>query len=57
MIKVKATLQCPSCGYHKSYKNAFSRKHLDMLVVSSKVMSWSVCDCGELLDFSLEFEI
>ncbi len=57
LIGVKATLSCPGCGSVKRFKNTFDRKHLDMLVVSSKVMAWSVCDCGELLDFSLEFEI
>ena len=57
LIRVKATLACPSCGYSKSFKNQFDRKDLDMLVVSAKVMAWSACDCGELVDFSLEFEI
>ena len=56
-IKVKATLECPSCGFKKSFKNAFSRKQLEQLVVAAKVMSWMACDCGDLLNFSLELEI
>lgn len=56
-IRAKATLACPSCGYKKVYKNVFDRDNLDMLVVSSKVMAWMACDCGELIEFSLEFDI
>ncbi|HME51882.1 MAG TPA: hypothetical protein VKM55_06675 [Candidatus Lokiarchaeia archaeon] len=56
-IKVKATLECPSCGYKKTFKNAFSRKQLEQLVVAAKVMSWAACECGDLLAFSLELEL
>nr|MDO8113409.1 hypothetical protein [Candidatus Sigynarchaeota archaeon] len=56
-IKVKAMLLCPSCGYKKVFKNQFDRKHLDQLVVSAKVMAWAACDCGDLIEFSLELEI
>ncbi|MHA1684326.1 MAG: hypothetical protein ACTSUE_25540 [Promethearchaeota archaeon] len=56
-ILVKAVLACPNCGYRKAFKNKFDREEMEMLVVSAKVMAWSVCDCGELIEFSLEFEI
>lgn len=58
-IKVKATLECPSCGYKKVFKNAFTRKQLEQLVVAAKVMSWAACpncEC-DLLAFSLELEL
>ncbi len=57
LIRVKATLSCSNCGYKKSFKNQFERKKLDMFVVSVKVMAWAACDCGELMELSLEFEI
>ena len=56
-IKVKAMLLCPSCGYKKMFKNQFDRKHLDQLVVAAKVMAWAACDCGDLIEFSIELEI
>ncbi|NMC08247.1 MAG: hypothetical protein GYA24_23780 [Candidatus Lokiarchaeota archaeon] len=55
-IKVKAILHCSNCGYHKTFSRMFDRKDLDQLVVSAKVMSWSACECGELVEFSLEVE-
>ena len=56
-IKVKVTLECPSCGFKKSFKNAFTRNQLEQLVVAAKVMSWAACECGDLLAFSLELEL
>lgn len=57
MINVKAILECNNCGYKKVFKNKFKRDDMEMLVVSAKVMAWSVCECGELIEFSLEFDI
>ncbi len=56
-IKVKATLHCPNCGYNKTFSRMFERKDLDQLVVSAKVMSWAACDCGDLIEFSLQVEV
>ncbi|MFX0098259.1 MAG: hypothetical protein ACFFCS_01680 [Candidatus Hodarchaeota archaeon] len=56
-IKVKATLNCKNCGYNKAFKKEFTRENIEMLVVSAKVMDFSSCDCGEMIDLKLEFEI
>ncbi|MHA1368900.1 MAG: hypothetical protein ACTSWN_01220 [Promethearchaeota archaeon] len=56
-IVVKAIISCSNCGYKKVFKKTFDRDSLDMLVVSAKVMAWSVCDCGKLVEFSMEFSI
>ncbi|MHA1792966.1 MAG: hypothetical protein ACTSVI_10010 [Promethearchaeota archaeon] len=56
-IKVKAILHCSNCGYNKAFKNEFTRENLEMLVVSAKVMSWTTCECGEMVDLELIFEI
>jgi hypothetical protein len=56
-IKVKAILHCPNCGYRKTFSKMFERKDLDQLVVSAKVMAWAACDCGDLIEFSLDVEV
>ncbi len=56
-IKVKAILHCSNCGYHKTFTKMFERKDLDQLVVSAKVMDWAACDCGDLIEFSLDVEV
>lgn len=57
MIKVKAILSCKNCGYNKAFKKEFTRENIEMLVVSAKVMDFSSCDCGEMIELRLEFDI
>ncbi|MFO7796396.1 MAG: hypothetical protein ACQERB_13980 [Promethearchaeati archaeon] len=58
MIKVRAIITCPGCGYNKAFKNKFNRANLENLIVSLKVFDWMACNkCGELLELNVEFEI
>ena len=58
LIKVRAIISCPTCTYKKKFKNQFSRKDLELLVVTLKIFQWIVCDkCGELINLELEFDI
>ena len=58
MIKVRAIISCPNCGYKKKFRNQFLRKHLELLMVAVKVFEWLTCNkCGELLKLDLEFNI
>ncbi|TXT60557.1 MAG: hypothetical protein BAJALOKI1v1_1250001 [Promethearchaeota archaeon] len=57
-IKVRAIMECPDCGYKKSFKNQFHRSNIEMMVVSLKVFDWISCPtCGDMLQMSLEFQI
>lgn len=57
-IKVKAIISCPTCTYKKKFKNQFSRKELELFVVTAKIFDWMVCSkCGELLSLTFEFDI
>ncbi|MHA1688899.1 MAG: hypothetical protein ACTSYC_00160 [Promethearchaeota archaeon] len=57
IIKVKAHLTCPYCGYKKTFKNKFLRSNIEQMVVSLKIFDWMTCSCGALLNLNLEFEI
>jgi hypothetical protein len=57
VIQVRAIITCPTCDYEKSFLNKFHRRELEILIPAIKVFDWLVCDCGELLDLNLEFEI
>ena len=57
-IKVRAIISCPTCTYKKKFKNQFSRKDLELFVVTAKIFDWMVCSkCGELLRLTFEFDI
>ena len=57
-IKVRAIISCPTCTYKKKFKNQFSRKDLELFVVTAKIFDWMVCSkCGELLNLTFEFDI
>lgn len=50
LIKVRAIISCPNGDYKKKFKNQFSRKEIEMMIVSFKVFDWLTCTkCGELL--------
>ncbi|MFX1487845.1 MAG: hypothetical protein ACFFBI_01765 [Promethearchaeota archaeon] len=58
LIKVRATISCPSCGYKKKFRNQFLRKDLELLTVAVKVFDWLTCNkCGELLKLDLDFNV
>ncbi|MBY8988510.1 MAG: hypothetical protein KGD61_08645 [Candidatus Lokiarchaeota archaeon] len=58
VIKVRATISCPSGDYKKKFKNQFPRKDLELMVVAFKIFDFMTCSkCGELLNLNLEFEI
>ena len=58
LIKVRAIISCPNGDYKKKFKNQFSRKEIEMMIVSFKVFDWLTCSkCGELLKLDLEFNI
>lgn len=58
LIKVRAIISCPNGDYKKKFKNQFSRKEIEMMIVSFKVFDWLTCNkCGELLKLDLEFNI
>jgi hypothetical protein len=60
LIQVRAIINCPRCGYNKTFKNQFHRNELESLVVSFKVFDWMACpkeNCGELLKLDAEFQI
>lgn len=58
LIKVRAIISCPNGDYKKKFKNQFSRKEIEMMIVSFKVFDWLTCTkCGELLKLDLEFNI
>jgi len=58
VIKVRAVISCPTCGYIRKFKNQFPREQLELMVVAVKVFDWMVCStCGELLKLDLEFNI
>ncbi|TFG24324.1 MAG: hypothetical protein EU529_04480 [Promethearchaeota archaeon] len=57
LIKVRATLSCPSCSYKKSFKNQFRLKNIEHMIVSLKCFDYMTCSCGELLSLNLDFEI
>ncbi len=58
MIKVRAIISCPNCGYKKKFRNQFHRKDLELLTVAVKVFEWLTCNkCGDLLKLDLEFNV
>ncbi|MBY8990792.1 MAG: hypothetical protein KGD58_08570 [Candidatus Lokiarchaeota archaeon] len=58
LIKVRAVISCPNNDYKKKFRNQFSRKEIEMMIVSFKVFDWLTCNkCGELLKLDLEFNI
>jgi hypothetical protein len=58
LIKVRAVITCPNGDYKKKFRNQFSRKEIEMMIVSFKVFDWLTCSkCGELLKLDLEFNI
>ena len=58
LIKVRAVITCPNGDYKKKFRNQFSRKEIEMMIVSFKVFDWLTCTkCGELLKLDLEFNI
>jgi len=58
IIKVRALISCPTCGYIRKFKNQFPREDLELMVVAVKVFDWMVCStCGDLLKLDLEFNI
>lgn len=58
LIKVRAIISCPTCGYIKKFRNQFPREQLELMTVAVKVFDWMVCSkCGELLNLNLEFNI
>ncbi|MFX1324817.1 MAG: hypothetical protein ACFE8N_07665 [Promethearchaeota archaeon] len=58
LIQVRAIISCPNGDYKKKFRNQFSRKEIEMMIVSFKVFDWLTCSkCGELLKLDLEFNI
>ena len=58
IIKVRAIISCPICGYIKKFRNQFPREQLELMTVAVKVFDWMVCSkCGELPNLNLEFNI
>ena len=58
IIKVRAILQCPSCGYRRVFSHTFKRENIELLTVSLKIFDFVTCnECGSLIDLSLEYEI
>ncbi|MBY9007464.1 MAG: hypothetical protein KGD63_11970 [Candidatus Lokiarchaeota archaeon] len=58
LIHVRAIINCPKCGYKKTFKNRFRRKDMELMKTSLLVFDWLTCDkCGELLNLELEFKI
>lgn len=58
IIKVKAILSCPTCTYHKVFRNQFRQRDMEQMVVCIKIFDWLTCSkCGELINLNLEFEI
>ncbi len=58
LIKVRAIISCPTCTYQKKFKKQFSRKELELFVVTAKIFDWMVCSkCGDLLNLTFEFDI
>jgi hypothetical protein len=57
-VSVRAIISCPTCGTEKAYKNRFSLKAIEQMVVSLKIFDWLTCsECGELLKLDLEFKL
>jgi len=57
-VSVRAIISCPTCRTKKSFKNRFSLKAMEQMVVSLKIFDWLTCsECGELLKLDLEFKI
>ncbi len=57
MIKARANLTCPTCGYERSFTNIFKRDSIELLTVSLKIFEWLTCDCGTLINLTLEFQM
>ncbi|MGV9171755.1 MAG: hypothetical protein ACOC44_15135 [Promethearchaeia archaeon] len=57
VIQVRAIITCPSCDYNKVFRNQFTRKNIESMIVAIKCFDWLTCDCGELLNLELEFNI
>ncbi len=57
LIKVRATINCPSCDYKKKFRNQFRRNQIEEIMVSIRIFDWMTCSCGDLLDLNLEFTI
>ena len=58
VIKVRAVLQCPSCGYRRVFSHTFKRENIELLTVSLKIFDFVTCnECGSLIDLTLEYEI
>ena len=57
-IEVRAKISCPTCEYHRVFKNQFLRSSVEQMVVSLKIFDWLTCSkCGDLLKLDLEFKI
>ncbi|MFO8017822.1 MAG: hypothetical protein R6U96_04250 [Promethearchaeia archaeon] len=57
LIRVRAIITCPNCDYNKVFRNKFTRENIESMIVAIKCFDWLTCDCGELLELELEFEI
>ena len=58
VIQVRAVITCPSCEYKKVFRNEYSRRDVELMIVALKVFDWLTCNrCGELLNLNLEYKI
>lgn len=57
-IQARIILKCPTCGYHRTFKNVFSRDKIELVVVTLKIVDWLSCErCGDLLNSEVEYTI
>ena len=58
LIKVRAIISCPNCGYKKRFRNQFKRGEMELLITCVKIFDWLTCSkCGDLLKLDLEFNV
>ena len=57
LITSRISLICPTCSLKRTFKNIFSCDKIDLVLVSLKIIDWLSCECGDLFNSQIDFEI
>ena len=57
LITSRISLICPTCSLKRTFKNTFSCDKIDLILVSLKIIDWLSCECGDLFNSQIDFEI
>ncbi|MBD3353754.1 MAG: hypothetical protein GF364_19885 [Candidatus Lokiarchaeota archaeon] len=57
-ITARIILTCPTCGYHRRFRNQFTYDKMDLIIVTLKIVDWLTCErCSDILNCQVEYNI